>query len=244
MSKARKTVLIGLIMSLAVVTHANAADANPWQEFYYRAPVIEIVDPMVQLVGSTEDGETTLAIGLDDVALFTGHICPAIASAYMMTKAALDALYPDGTPERGQIRVAASAPACMLDVPSFITGARGEWGRGEVNANDLVIDPSLKPADAPGKVLVFLRKDTGDAVRAHVNPRTLMTPNQKNRFHAFHAKVLNGTATAAEKTKYWAEIQSIVRTVLLDTPGDVFTITPVDGYTFPVVAERHDHHHH
>ena len=151
----QRLVTVMVIALLAIATTVYSQTNNPWPEFYDQAPVIQIIDPMAKLVGSMPEGKNMLTIKLTDVALYSGHVCAGIASGYMLTKIALDALYPDSTPVRGQIRVAAMAAKDPFDVASYITGARAFYGRDEINANDLALDPSLKP-EQPGKfVMVF-----------------------------------------------------------------------------------------
>jgi len=243
MLRTAKAISVALMVTLTALTVANAETGNLWRSFYADAPAIRVVDPMVNLVGSTVGAQDTLTIHLSDIALYTGHVCPGVASGYMLTRAALAALYPESLPERGQIRVAASKPACWLDVASYITGARGAWGRAEIdNVNDLVVDPALQSEGEGHLVVVFQRKDTGAAVKAIFNVEQIMSTEQHEGFKAFHTRVLDGTASEQEKQETWSQIQSLVRAVLLDTPEGLFEITPIEDYDFPAVPERqHDH---
>ncbi len=197
-----------LLVILSTATTAFSQTVNHWPEFYDQAPVIKVIDPMAVLVGNIPEGENTLTIKLTDVALYSGHVCAGIASGYMITKKALDALYPNSTPERGQIRVAAMAPEDPFDVASYITGARSFYGRGEINANDLVIDPNIKSEQKGIFVMVFQRKDTGKAVKAVFNKFKLIPPQQKAGLESFLRRVLEGKASTEEKASKWAKIQS------------------------------------
>ena len=241
MSRLLKATLI-LVVVASTLTVANAQTENAWRDFYDQAPVIRIVDPMANAVGSVVNGQNTLVIHLTDVALYTGHVCPNVASGYMLTSAALAALYPDSTPVRGQIRVAASAPNGVFDLASYITGARAFYGRHKINGGDLVVDPSLK-SEVPGEfVIVFQRKDTGATVRATLNKGPLMTPEQKALFKSFQAAVYSGTATDEQKREVWPQIQTIVRKVIEDCPEGVIAIAPLEGYVFPETPEgEHEH---
>jgi len=243
MSRLLKATLM-LVVAASALTVANAQTENAWLSFYDQAPVIRIVDPMANAVGSVVDGQNTLVIHLTDVALYTGHVCPGVASGYMLTSAALTALYPDSTPVRGQIRVAASAPNGVFDLASYVTGARAFYGRDEINGGDLAVDPSLK-SEVPGDfVIVFQRKDTGAAVKATLNKIPLMTPEQKAAFKSFQAAVYNGTATEEQKQEVWARIQAIVKAVIVDTPEGVIAVAPLAGYVFPEAPEgEHGHDH-
>jgi hypothetical protein len=145
---------------------------------------------------------------------------------------------------RGQIRVAASAPNGVFDLASYITGARAFYGRHGINANDLAVDPSLK-SEVPGEfVIVFQRKDTGQAVRATLNKGPLMSPDQKAAIKSFKATVMDGTATEEQKQEVWARIQAIVKAVIVDTPEGVIAVAPLEGYVFPEAPEgEHEHDH-
>ena len=239
MSRLLRATLVFLVAASAL-TVANADTENAWQDFYDLAPVIRIVDPMPNLVGSVVDGRNTLTIRLTDVALYYGHVCPAFASGYMITSTALAALYPDSVPVRGQIRVAASAPNGIFDLASYITGARAFYGRHKINAHDLAVDPSLKSEKPTEFVIVFQRKDTGKAFRVAFDKAQLISAEQQEAFKSFQQMVLEGTASEQQKRETWAQIQAIVRTVLVDTPEGLFKVTPLEGYVFPE-APAHEH---
>lgn len=236
-----------LTLAAMAVTVAHADGATAWKSFYDDAPAIRIIDPMANLVGSAVDGNNVLIIRLSDVALYSGHVCPNVAAGYIGTSMALKALYPTGTPVRGQIRVAGGAPNGALDLASYITGARAFYGRHEINGNDLAVDPALTPTRPGQSVLVFQRKDTGRAVRVLIDKSTLITPEQAERFHAFHDRVNAGTATEQEKSGNWLQIQSIVKTALFAPPEGMVQITELDGYDFPAPeagaqVSAHSHH--
>jgi formylmethanofuran dehydrogenase subunit E len=230
--------LVMVIALLAIAATACSRTTNPWPEFYDQSPVIQIIDPMAVLVGSMPEGSNMLTIKLADVALYSGHICPSMASGYMLTKIALDTLYPGSTPERGQIRVAAMAASDLVDVASYITGARAFYGRDEINAGDLVIDPALNPKQGGKYVMVFQRKDTGKAVKAVFDKFKLIPPEQVKEVKVFLEKMLAGKALPQEKEEKWAQLQGLVKKVLLETPEGVVEITPIDEYQFPEFPKK------
>jgi len=211
---------------------------NHWPDFYDRVQAIKIKDPMALLVGSLPEKQNVLTIHLMDVALYTGHVCPGVASAYVLTRMALKALYLDEIPERGQIRVAAMAPSDLMDVASYITGARSFYGRDEINAEDLVIDKSLDSGQPGVYVMVFQRKDNGKAVKAIFNKFSLISPRQAKGMKVFLQRMLKGKVSQKEKEQQWAKIQAVVKKVLLNPPEGVFNILPLKEYNFPVNAEK------
>jgi len=233
---------IRFLLTVILITNISSVLAgekeNLWPDFYNMAPTIQIKDPMALLVGSLPEEQNILTIHLTDVALYTGHVCPGIASGYVLTQLALQTLYPDEIPERGQIRVAAMAPSDLMDVATYITGARSFYGRDEINANDLVIDKSLNPKRPGLYVMVFQRKDNGKAVKAIFNKFALMSPEQAKSMKLFLQDMLKGKVSQKEKEEKWAKIQSIVKEILVNPPEGVFSILQLKEYHFPVVEKR------
>ncbi len=78
-----------------------AHDAFP--DFFADAPVIETLDPLAALLGASEGGR--LQYRYVDAVRMAGHSCPTVASAFLMTRAALRRLYGGELPRRGEIRV-------------------------------------------------------------------------------------------------------------------------------------------
>src|SRR5690606_24582494 len=70
----------------------------------------------------------------EDVVRMAGHSCPTVASAFLLTRAALNRLYGDELPQRGEIRVEMRDPrdagvtGVVAAVATFITGATEDSG--------------------------------------------------------------------------------------------------------------------
>ena len=75
----------------------------PYPEFFDAAPRITVRDPLARVLGAAEDG--VIEYRYTDAVKLAGHSCPTVASADLMTRAALGALYPNTLPGRGGIRV-------------------------------------------------------------------------------------------------------------------------------------------
>ena len=71
--------------------------------FFDQAPTITLRDPLADLLGAAEDG--LIDYHYVDAVRLAGHSCPTIAGAYLMARAALRTLYPDGPAERGGVAV-------------------------------------------------------------------------------------------------------------------------------------------
>jgi hypothetical protein len=79
-------------------------------DFFDPAPRITLRDPLAQFLGAAEDG--IIEYRRTGVVKLPGHSCPTVASAYLMTRAALAALHPDSMPEsQAQSRSPTGFPA-------------------------------------------------------------------------------------------------------------------------------------
>lgn len=152
---------------------------NPWQQELLELPPIRVLDTKADAVGSVADEQDPVfELTIEDVGLYFGYLIPAHIAGYYQTKFALEALYPEGLPERGQIRVATKGYNDILLVASYLTGAREFYLVGGQVESDLVVDPSLESNKEGELILVFQRKDTGRTVRA-VFDRTMLVPQSE-----------------------------------------------------------------
>ena len=213
--------VIGVLGTMAVVSalHQNTITQKSfgWVEAACkRASVIKITEPMLDFVDTVPEGKDILELSLVDVAKYSGHVCGGIASGYLITQEALKELYPKGTPVRGQIDVTASMPNDLLDVASYITGARTHYGKTKINSGDLKVDPSLA---AHGEVVIeFRRRDNGRTVRARWSKHKMLSVvKNPKRLREIKEKVENGSATPEEKRILSTMIQKVTNSVLSGT---------------------------
>lgn len=109
----------------------NAPDEQ-LPEFYAHAPRIRVRDPLAEFLGAAAGG--ILDYGYVDAVRLAGHSCPTVAGAWLMARAALQALYPQTLPERGGVMVELREPAdsgvtgVIARVVTLPTGAAGEEG--------------------------------------------------------------------------------------------------------------------
>jgi hypothetical protein len=145
--------------------------------FFADVPPLRLRDPLAELLGAVPEGcaiEYTFA----DAVKAAGHVCPTVAGGWLVTAAALAALYPGGeTPVRGEIAVRAmGAPAHfgygpMAQVVGHLTGAAGGTGfcglAGRFARAGLLTFHPEKPALA---TFELQRTDTRSAVRVSYSP--------------------------------------------------------------------------
>ncbi|MEO8848535.1 MAG: hypothetical protein ABI440_07900 [Casimicrobiaceae bacterium] len=188
--------------------------------FFDAAPRLAVRDPLAGFLGAPEDG--VIEYSYADVVKAAGHSCPTVASTYLMTRAALGSLYPNGLPERGGIRVdlradrLEGATGVVANVASFLTGATHDTGfkgiGGRFDRRNLL----FFGADIVGQ-LRFTRVDT--SATATVSARLDRVPADP-RMALLVPKCLAGTATANEVALFQSLWQGRVRTLLIERADD------------------------
>lgn len=198
-------------------------------DFFDKVPKISLYDPLAEFLGATQDG--ILQYGYFDAVRLAGHSCPTVASAYWATYKALDFLYPDTMPVRGDIRVefrqegASGVTGVIANVVSMLTGATSENGfkglAGRFDRRRLL----FFAVEMPGEMR-FTRLDTNQAV--HVAANLQHVPGSP-RVSELMANCLANIATPDEVAEFRQLWQERVRRILLEYGDDpqVFVVTPV-----------------
>lgn len=183
-------------------------------DFFDRAPAIVMCDPLADLLGAAADG--VIEYRFADAVRLAGHSCPTVASAYLMVRAALKALYGDELPRRGEIRVDmrdardAGVAGVMAAVATLITGAADEGGFKGLGGQFARRRRLFFGEAVPG-TLRLTRLDTGAAATASVRLDSI--PGDP-RMGELLPLCLNGDATAQERRLFGELWQDRVRRVL------------------------------
>ncbi|RZI42588.1 hypothetical protein EGT07_11335 [Herbaspirillum sp. HC18] len=188
--------------------------------FFEQVPTITVHDGLAEFLGACTDGMITYRY-VDAVRL-AGHSCPTVAGAYLMTRRALAHLYPDETPERGNVRVRFSTAldegvtGVIGSVVSLITGAAGLGGFKGIGHDFRRKDLMYFACAIEGEVC-FERVDTGASVqlatrlnRVEADPRT----------GVLLRKLLEKTASPQEAGEFAELWQDRVRRILVDHVDD------------------------
>ena len=155
------------------MTYPNALSADFLDTFK-----INIYEPFSDfLMGSVN--ENNFQLSFLDVVKFAGHACPSMTGAFLITRAAIEELYPDTKVGiRGQIEIdipdtpTSGATGPMANVFSFITGAWAETGfggfqNGNFNRRNLL---RFNSKQVPKGTIRFTRVDTGKFVDITYQP--------------------------------------------------------------------------
>ena len=188
-----------------------------YPEFFDTIPTITLRDPLSDLLGSATDG--LIEYSYAEVVKLTGHSCPTVVGAWLMTCGALKRLYPDEVPERGNIAVMLSKPATegvtgvIASVASFITGATTDTGfkglRGRFNRCNLL--HFEQPVDGD---LGFQRMDTGAQVIASFNSSVVPPPSE---LMSKLLAAMDVSSTAAQRATFARTWQNRVKQIFENT---------------------------
>jgi len=211
---------------------------NPWNTEMTSVAPIQVRDPKAELMLSVADGqEPVFEITIKDIGLYFGYLIPAHIAGFETARIALELLYPEGVPERGQIRVAGPEKNDIMLVASYLTGARDFYLVEDEAGGDLVIDPTLG-ADRPGKyVMIFQRKDTGQTVEAVFDRPALVPDNRGAGDYGNTAPVyidlLNGRNPAGDPAEHKRIITGLMNLTLKFDHDQLYSTRVIDGYNFP-----------
>ncbi|MEW6164778.1 MAG: hypothetical protein AB1642_06925 [Pseudomonadota bacterium] len=194
-------------------------------DFFAAAPVIRMHDPLAAFLGAAEDG--VIDYRYEDAVRLAGHSCPTVASAFLMTRSALAALYPGALPVRGEIRVDlaeardAGVAGVIASIATLVTGATTDSGfrglGGQFNRRDrLFFGQPLTHGS-----LRFTRLDSGTAVETAAD---LARVPGDPRSGELMPLCLSGAASDAEADEFCALWQARVRRLLLEHADDPETI--------------------
>jgi hypothetical protein len=195
--------------------------------FFDLVPALTLRDPLADLLGAADDG--LIEYHYADAVRLAGHSCPTVAGAWLMTRHALAALYPDGVPERGGLRVQLrDAPGVanagvVGAVIGLVTGAAGEagfQGLGGRHGRRGLLEFGVAMA---GEVRCA-RLDTGAGVEIRYRPQAV-PPDPA--LPTLMPAVVAGTASAAERAEFGRLWQDRVRRLLMEAPAGLIEVTPL-----------------
>jgi len=188
--------------------------------FFAEAPRIRVRDPLAAFLGAARDG--VLDFGYADAVRLAGHSCPTVASAFLMTRAALRALFRDELPERGGVRVELRDAAqegvtgVIANVISLVTGATvdtgfkglgGRFDRRGLLAYGMDLRDQLR----------FTRVDSGAGVTVSAR---LENVDSDPRVSPLLAQCMRGLASDEERALFQQLWQERVRRLLLEHADD------------------------
>lgn len=197
--------------------------------FFDEAPTITVHDGLAEFLGAFSDGMITYRY-IDAVRL-AGHSCPTVAGAWLMTRRALQLLYPDQIIERGavQVRFAGTldegVTGVIGSVASLITGAAGLGGFKGIGRDFRRQNLMYFGCAVEGEVS-FERLDNGASVQLGMQ---LNQVEADPRSGALLKRILGGLASADETREFGRLWQERVKRMLIEHADDPDLIVATDA---------------
>lgn len=200
-----------------------------YPDFFNHVPSITLKDPLSDLLGSFDHGDITFTYL--DIVKASGHSCPTVAGAYLICFKALEALYPNEVPQRGNIVINFRVPVdegtigVIANVLTHITGASDEKGfkglQGKFARHDL-----LKFNTNIFTLVRFTRSDISQSVDVNYHPE-VVPPNPKTM--PLMQKILAKNASIEDKTQFGLLWQERVSRILIENFNnkELVTVTKV-----------------
>ncbi len=182
--------------------------------FYDKVETITLYDPLAEVLGSFDKGE--IKFKYMQIVKSAGHSCPTVGGAYLMTLKALEALYTDTLPVRGNIKVEFKesledgVAGVIGNVISNITGATDKSGFKGLGGK--FARHSLMSFNSPiSSSARFTRVDTGKSVDVFYNPSVV---GGDPKMQPLMQKVMQQIASPEEKKEFGTLWQARVEKIL------------------------------
>ena len=171
-----------------VLTEQKKGRSDVFQGFFEQVEPIRLKEPLAETLGAFEEEGAILEYTFTDVIKMAGHACPTVTAAYLACQKALEKLYPDDIPVRGEIAVTVYGEpdegvyGVMSQVIAFLTGAApatGFRGLGHRFKRKDLLRFSSEKIDPQAMCFEFSRLDSGGAVLVRLYPQRTPFPESK-----------------------------------------------------------------
>ncbi len=203
--------------------------SDTFRDFLKEVRPIKFKEPLAETLGVFKEEGATLEYTFIDAVKMAGHACPTVVGAYLSCQKALERLYLDETPVRGEISVTVYGEpdegvyGVVAQVFSFLTGAAPATGfRGlghKFKRKDLLIFIPDK-IDPQAMCFEFRRLDSSKAVLVKFYPRQIpFSEGKAKRMGELLEKVVWEAAKEEERKEFQELWMEKVKDMLLAEKG-------------------------
>lgn len=185
---------------------------NVFRESLKEVKPLRFREPLAETLGALKSPGMVLDYSFIDVVKMSGHACPTVSAAYLCCQLALEKLYPDSIPVRGEIAVTVYGEpddgvyGVMAQVFSFLTGAApatGFKGLGPRFKRKDLLKFSPQVLDPEAMSFEFRRLDNGKAVLVKFYSQRVPFPVEKaQQMSKLMHPVIWEAATAAQQQQF------------------------------------------
>lgn len=200
-----------------------------FRDFLEEVKPIQFKEPLAETLGALTGAGAALEYTFVDAVKMAGHACPTVAGAYLSCQKALEKLYPDEIPVRGEISVTVYGEpdegvyGVMAQVFSLLTGAApatGFRGLGHKFKRKDLLKFNPKKIDSQAMCFEFRRLDNGRAVLVKFYPQQIPFPEEKaKRLGGLLEKILWEAAREEERKDFQELWMGKVKDMLIEGKG-------------------------
>ncbi|MCP4127997.1 MAG: hypothetical protein GY753_13160 [Gammaproteobacteria bacterium] len=189
---------------------------------------LTLYDPLAELLGA---GDGYFSYTFDDAVKLSGHACPTVAGAFLMTVHALRELYGDATPQRGDIAITIydaqdqGVTGPISQVFTLLTGAAADNGfhglGGRFARSGLM---KFMPGTSGPAPFVFERRDSGERVGVNYDPSSIPAdPAMGGNLQL----LMQGSGDQAVQQAFTAAWRDRVLAILADAGNTTVSVFPI-----------------
>ncbi|MCW8884630.1 MAG: hypothetical protein OQK12_05140 [Motiliproteus sp.] len=193
-----------------------------------RTPCITLHDPLAAFLGA---GNGDFVYDFNDVVKLSGHACPTVAGAFLMVIHALETLYGEEKPERGDIEVTIysaqdeGVTGPISQVFTLLTGATSSNGfhglAGKFCRSGLM---DFVPGIETPAPFVFERLSTGQKVGLKYDPSSIPASGEMG---SNLQAIFQGDSSAETHRKFSTGWRDRVLAILADRGKSTITLTTI-----------------
>ena len=197
---------------------------------YSKAGYIRILDPHALEIG-IRPGENVVILSLIDAGRLTGHICPAVTSAFFIVKSALKNLSPDQIPSREKFLVAVPKYDDMALVFSYVLDAFPAPKDDPEAVPRMFLDKSLAN-DKENVKFIFKNTDTNKTICITWKKQIAMPPEIRQKMMEYKNKSINGKYEYLDYLGWNTFVNAQVERIINDSSFNMLDIEEIE-YDFP-----------
>lgn len=197
---------------------------------YIKAGYIKIYDPHALEIG-IRPGENIVQLSLIDLGRLTGHICPAVTSAFFIVKAALKHISPDEIPSREDYLVAVPKYDDMALVYSYVLDAYPAAKDDPDSTARMFLDKSLAN-DRENVKFIFKKIGNHKPIQITWKKGIAMPPDVKAKMIEFKKMGSKQQMDYYDYMKWNSFVNQQVERIINVSSNEMLDIEEVD-YNFP-----------
>lgn len=197
---------------------------------YSKAGYIRILDPHALEIG-VRPGDNVVVLSLSDLGRLTGHVCPAVTSAYFIVKAALKNLCHDEIPSRENFLVAVPKYDDMALVFSYVLDAFPAQRDDSEATPKMYLDKSLAE-DKENVKFVFKNITSGKTVCVTWKKQFAMPLDVRQKMMEYKSKGVRQKYEYIDYLEWNTFVNAQVERIINISNNEMLDIEEID-YDFP-----------